>query len=113
MDQTSCLTCCSGQDEIERGETSNSIISYMHETTLPEENVRRYFKTLIDKEWRILNKYLVMDSIFPKSFVQVAINLVRSAHCIYQYGDGYGRQDNISRRRIESLLVYTFPTNVS
>ncbi|ESW22197.1 hypothetical protein PHAVU_005G135200 [Phaseolus vulgaris] len=100
-------------DEIERGETSNSIISYMHETTLPEENVRRYFKTLIDKEWRILNKYLVMDSIFPKSFVQVAINLVRSAHCIYQYGDGYGRQDNISRRRIESLLVYTFPTNVS
>nr|ARG42164.1 TPS7 [Phaseolus lunatus] len=95
-------------DEIERGETSNSIVSYMHETSLPEEKVREYFKTLIDKEWKTLNKYLVMDSIFPKSFVEVVINLVRSGHYIYQYGDGYGRQNNTLKSQIESLLEYPF-----
>ncbi|KAK7335686.1 hypothetical protein VNO80_27668 [Phaseolus coccineus] len=95
-------------DEIERGETSNSIISYMHETSLSEENAREYFKTLIDKEWKNLNKYLVTDAVFPKSFVHVAINFARSGHYIYQYGDGFGRQNNILKSQIESLLVHPF-----
>jgi len=109
VNQSLCLTCCFGQDEIERGETSNSIVSYMHETGLSEENVRQYFKTLMEKEWKNLNKYLVKDSIFPKSFVQVVINLARSGHFVYQYGDGFGRQNNISKSRITSFLMYPFP----
>ena len=108
MDEISCLTCCSGQDEIERGETSNSIVSYMHETSLPKEKAYEYFKILIDKEWKNLNKYLIMDSIFPKSFVHVAINFARSGHYIYHYGDGFGRQNNTLKSRIESVLVYPF-----
>ncbi|RDX62600.1 Isoprene synthase, chloroplastic, partial [Mucuna pruriens] len=92
-------------DEIERGQTSVSIVSYLHETGLSKENAYEYYKTLIEKEWQILNKYLVMDSIFPKSFVKVAINLARISQYIYQYGDGYGRQNNISKSRIKSLLV--------
>ncbi|WVZ01637.1 hypothetical protein V8G54_027706 [Vigna mungo] len=96
------------KDEIERGETSNSIVSYMHETGLPEENVRQYFKTLMEKEWKNLNKYLVMDSIFPKSFVQFVINVVRSGHFVYQHGDGFGRQNNITKSTIKSILMYPF-----
>ncbi|CAJ1956398.1 unnamed protein product [Sphenostylis stenocarpa] len=92
-------------DEIERGETLNSIVSYMHETSLSEENVREYIETVIDKEWRNLNKYLVMDSMFSKSFVQVTINLVRIVQCIYQYGDGFTQQDSRSKSRIKSLLI--------
>jgi len=80
----------------------------MHETSLPEEDAREYFKTLIDKEWKNLNKYLVMNSIFPKSFVQVAINFARGSHYIYHYGDGVGRQNNTIKSRIESMLVYPF-----
>ncbi|XP_047150932.1 isoprene synthase, chloroplastic-like [Vigna umbellata] len=95
-------------DEIERGETSNSIVSYMHETGLPEEDARQYFKTLMEKEWKNLNKYLIMDSIFPKSFVQVVINVVRSGHFIYQNGDGFGRQNNITKSTIKSVLMYPF-----
>lgn len=108
MDRTSWLNCacfCSRQDEIERGETSISILSYLHQTGLSQEHGRQYCKTLIDKEWHNLNKYLAMDSIFPKSFTQGAINLARITECVYQYGDGYGRQDNISKSRIKSLLV--------
>ncbi|RDX57825.1 Isoprene synthase, chloroplastic, partial [Mucuna pruriens] len=92
-------------DEIKRGETSNSIISYLNETNLSEENARQYYKILIDKEWQNLNKYLVMDSTFSKSFIQVAINLVRIVQCVYQYGDGFGRPDNVSKSRIKSLLI--------
>ncbi|XP_014496709.1 isoprene synthase, chloroplastic-like [Vigna radiata var. radiata] len=95
-------------DEIERGETSNSIVSYMHETGLPEENARQYFKTLMEKEWKNLNKYLIMDSIFPKSFVQFVINVVRSGHFVYQHGDGFGRQNNITKSTIKSVLMYPF-----
>ncbi|XP_068498658.1 isoprene synthase, chloroplastic-like [Phaseolus vulgaris] len=95
-------------DEIRRGETSNSIVSYMHETSLPKEKAREYFQTLIDKEWKNLNKYLVMDSIFSKSFVQLAINFARSGHYIYHYGDGFGRQNNTLKSQIESVLVYPF-----
>jgi len=108
LDQTSCLTCCFGQDEIERGETSNSIVSYMHETGLPEENARQHFKTLMEKEWKNLNKYLIKNSIFPKSFVQVVINLAWSGHFIYQYGDGFGRQTNTLKNTIKSVLMYPF-----
>nr|KYP44299.1 hypothetical protein KK1_034212 [Cajanus cajan] len=98
-------------DEIERGETTNSVLCYLHETGVSEENAREYLRTLIDKAWKNINKYLVMDSTFPKSYVQVAINLARIAQCTYQYGDGFGRPDNKSKSRIESLLVHPVPVN--
>ncbi|RDX62602.1 Isoprene synthase, chloroplastic, partial [Mucuna pruriens] len=101
-------------DEIERGETSNSIISYLHETGLSKENARQYYTTLIDKEWQNLNKYhyQVMHSIFSKSFIHCVLNFARIAQYTYQYGDGYGRQDDISINRIKLLLVDPIPVNI-
>ncbi|XP_020203436.1 isoprene synthase, chloroplastic [Cajanus cajan] len=91
-------------DEMERGETSNSILSYMNETGNSEEEAREYFKILIDKEWKYLNKFLVMDSPFPKSFIQLIMNIVRICHCAYQNGDGFAQQ-GVLKNRIKSVLV--------
>ncbi|KAL2331795.1 hypothetical protein Fmac_019376 [Flemingia macrophylla] len=91
-------------DEMERGETSNSILSYMNETGHSEEEARQYYKVLIDKEWKYLNQYLVKDSPFPKPFIQLIMNFVRIAHCSYQHGDGFAQQD-VLKCRIKSLLV--------
>lgn len=89
---------------MERGETSNSILSYMNETGNSKEKARQYYKILIDKEWKYLNKFLVMDSPFPKSFIQLIMNFVRISCCTYQNGDGIAQQ-GVLKNRIKSVLV--------
>ncbi|CAJ1961784.1 unnamed protein product [Sphenostylis stenocarpa] len=104
-----CNDWGTSSDEIERGEISSSILSYMHETGFSEEKARLHYKTLIEKEWRKLNKYQVMNSTFSKSFVKVCINHARTAHYTYQIGDGFGRQDAVSKNRIQCLLIDPIP----
>ncbi|KAL2331647.1 hypothetical protein Fmac_019228 [Flemingia macrophylla] len=99
-------------DEIERGEISNSVVSYLHETGLSKENCHQYYKTLIDKEWLNLNKYVAMDSTFSKSYKQFVVNFARLCRYTYLHGDGFARQD-ISKREIESLLVHSIPIDVA
>nr|KYP44298.1 hypothetical protein KK1_034209 [Cajanus cajan] len=99
-------------DEMGRGETSNSILSYMNETGCSEEEARQYCNFLIDKEWKYLNKFLVMDSPFPKSFIQLIMNLLRISHCTYQNGDGFGQQ-GVLKNRIKSVLVNPVSVDVA
>ncbi|CAJ1961782.1 unnamed protein product [Sphenostylis stenocarpa] len=108
-----CNDWGTSSDEIERGEISSSILSYMHETGFSEEKARLHYKTLIEKEWRKLNKYQVMNSTFSKSFVKVCINHARTAHYTYQIGDGFGRQDAVSKNRIQCLLIDPIRVNVA
>ncbi|KAK3007773.1 hypothetical protein RJ639_014749, partial [Escallonia herrerae] len=67
--------------EIERGETANSIRCYMTETGFSEELAREHIKSLVDEAWKKMNKYIVDDSPFPKTFIERAINLARIAQC--------------------------------
>ena len=107
-----CLLFSAMQDEMEWGETTNSITCCMQETGVSEENARKHLRTLIDRAWQKMNRCLVMDSTFPKAFIGVAMNIARIAQCIYQYGDGHGRPDSRSKSRIKSLLVDSIPVNV-
>ncbi|KAK2987985.1 hypothetical protein RJ640_011248 [Escallonia rubra] len=91
--------------EIERGETANSIRCYMTETGLSEELAREHIKSLVDEAWKKMNKYLVDDSPFARTFIERAINLARIAQCTYQYGDGHGAPDTRSKNRITSLII--------
>lgn len=100
-----CNDLGTSTDEMKMGEISTSIASYMHENGLSEEKVHQYFKTLIDKEWQYLNKGQVMGSTLSKSVIQVAIDLGRTARYTYQCGDGIGRQDGITKRRMKLWLV--------
>ncbi|MED6205009.1 hypothetical protein PIB30_014004 [Stylosanthes scabra] len=98
-------------EEMECGETANSITCYMNDAGDSEENARKYLRSMIEEEWKNMNRWLVMDSTFEKSFIEVAMNLARIAQCTYQHGDGHGRPDNASKSRIKSLLFDPIPVN--
>lgn len=91
--------------ELERGETTNSIWCYMQEMGVSELEARKYVIKMIDTTWKKLNKYLVNDSTFNQSFVRMAFNLARMAHCMYHDGDAVGAPDDLSMNRVHSLII--------
>ncbi|XP_060200666.1 terpene synthase 10-like [Lycium barbarum] len=99
------------KDEIERGDAPKSIQCYMMETGNSEENVRGYLRDLIGQTWKQMNKEVLMDrtTSFSKDFVRTAMNFARISQCMYQYGDGYGRPDGETKRRILSLFFEPIP----
>ncbi|CAI9759952.1 unnamed protein product [Fraxinus pennsylvanica] len=99
-----CNDLSSSKAEIERGEIANAISCYMHENGVSEEVAREYIKSLIDENWKMMNKELVSNSIFSKSFIEIAINLARIAQCQYQYGDAHSDPNDITRNRVLSVV---------
>ncbi|CAL9072970.1 unnamed protein product [Musa acuminata var. zebrina] len=75
-----CDDLGTSKDELERGDVPKSIQCYMHESGLSEYAARK-----------------------PKKMI--AINIPRMAHCMYQYGDGYGKPDGVIEDRIGSLFI--------
>ncbi|XP_059281233.1 terpene synthase 10-like [Lycium ferocissimum] len=98
-------------DEIERGDAPKSIQCYMMETGNSEENARVYLRDLIGQTWKKMNKEVLMDrtTSFSKDFVRTAMNFARISQYMYQYGDGYGRPDGETKRRILSLFFEPIP----
>lgn len=94
------------QAELERGETTNAIASYMEEKGVGEERAREELGKLIDAEWKKMNGD---GTVFPKAFKETAINMARVSHCTYQYGDGLGRPDDTAENRIKLLLIDPIP----
>ncbi|XP_027335147.1 isoprene synthase, chloroplastic-like [Abrus precatorius] len=108
-----CNDLATSEAELERGETTNSITSYMHETWTSEEQARQNLRILIDTEWKKMNEEQFLDSKFPKAFMEIAINMARVSHCTYQFGDGLGRPDNTAQNRIKLLLIEPIPISVT
>ncbi|XP_022867529.1 isoprene synthase, chloroplastic-like [Olea europaea var. sylvestris] len=100
-----CNDLSSSKAEIERGETANAISCYMHEKSVSEEVAREYIKSLIDENWKMINKELVSNSIFSKSFIEIAINLAQIAQCHYQYGNAHSDPNDITRNRVLSVII--------
>ncbi|KAE9456159.1 hypothetical protein C3L33_11939, partial [Rhododendron williamsianum] len=91
--------------ELERGESTNSILCYMHETEVSEQEARKHIRSLIEEAWKKMNKERVAaDSPFEKPFIETAFNLARIAQCTYQNGDGHGAPDNKAKNRILSVI---------
>ncbi|KAI3717324.1 hypothetical protein L1987_68879 [Smallanthus sonchifolius] len=93
-------------DEMDRGKSVNAISCYMHEHDVSEEVASEYIKTLIDKAWMKMIKARVLcaEEFANDPFIDMAINLARISHCIYQYGDGYGSPDERVKDRVLSVI---------
>ncbi|OMP12066.1 hypothetical protein CCACVL1_00151, partial [Corchorus capsularis] len=92
-------------DELETGESANSITCYMKETGCSEAMARQHINGLIDESWKRMNKCQIDGSPFGKHLVETAINLARISHCTYQHGDAHGRPDSKSKNRVVSLII--------
>ncbi|WCJ31210.1 Myrcene synthase chloroplastic [Euphorbia peplus] len=97
-------------DELKRGDVPKSIQCYMNDNGASEEEARQHIHYLIGETWKKLNKKSHVHSLLlPKVFIGIAMDLARTAQCIYQNGDGYGIQDCETKDHVLSLLVQPIP----
>ncbi|XP_017978074.1 PREDICTED: alpha-farnesene synthase [Theobroma cacao] len=95
--------------EKERGDAPSSILCYMREVDVSEEEGQEHIKDTITGAWKKINSQcLSSPSPLLQSFVKVTANVARMVHCLYQFGDGFGIQDRETRRHILSLLIEPF-----
>ncbi|XP_022721028.1 alpha-farnesene synthase-like [Durio zibethinus] len=95
--------------EKERGDASSSILCYMREVNASEEKAREHIKEMITDTWKKINGQCFSNqSPLLQTFVKVTTNVARMVHCLYQFGDGFGIQDQETRRHILSLLIEPF-----
>nr|GME04744.1 (-)-alpha-terpineol synthase-like [Ipomoea batatas]GME16539.1 (-)-alpha-terpineol synthase-like [Ipomoea batatas] len=99
------------KDELERGDIPKSIQCYMQEKGCSEEDARNYMHKVVETTWKKMNKHFILtdDSNLPKDYKRMALNHARISQCMYQYGDGYGRPDGITKDRINSLFFQPIP----
>nr|GMD18121.1 (-)-alpha-terpineol synthase-like [Ipomoea batatas] len=96
-------------DEMARGDTSKSIQCYMQETGRSEDDAHNMMREMVEETWKKMNKEILMDTHFCRDYVHTAMNLARISQCMYQYGDGYGRPDGVTKDRIKSLFFEPIP----
>lgn len=74
----------------------------MNETGASEADAREYIKYLISATWKKMNEDRVASSPFSQIYIEIALNLARTAQCIYQHGDGYGAGNRETKDRVLS-----------
>ncbi|KAI4331816.1 hypothetical protein L6164_016771 [Bauhinia variegata] len=94
--------------ERERGDAASSILCYMKEMTVSEEEARNHIKCMIRNAWRKINEECFTKVGSSQQFVSLAANAARVAHTLYQNGDGFGIQDRDIKQQILSLVVEPF-----
>nr|QWD59172.1 terpene synthase 3 [Aconitum carmichaelii] len=99
-----CNDIATSSAELERGDVSSAIQCCMCEMNTSEEIARAKIKELISEMWKKLNKS-VYDSPFEDSFINIVLNNARTAHSIYQHGDGIGVQHKEAKKRLVELLA--------
>lgn len=94
--------------EGERGDVAKSIQCYMEEKGVSEEEAQDYIKGLISYSWKKMNQESAKPSI-PKSIVNMCLNMARTAHCIFEHGDGIGNSIGVTKDRLISLIANPIP----
>ena len=96
------------QAEKERGDAASSIVCYMNEMDVSEEEARKYIQDMINNEWKKINGHCSTRVASLEPFLTQARNAARVAHTLYQNGDGFGIQDRDIKKHILLLVVEHF-----
>uniref|UniRef100_A0A9I9DTB7 Terpene synthase 10-like n=1 Tax=Cucumis melo TaxID=3656 RepID=A0A9I9DTB7_CUCME len=89
-------------EEAKRGEVAKSIQCYMNDTGASEQEARRYLKDFIMESWKKLNEEvqtLNNSPLLSKSFIEIALNVARISHTVYQHRDGHTVEDHETKDR--------------
>ena len=92
------------QEELKNEDISKSIECYMKENQASEKKAREYIQLLVDEAWKEMNMARLAYSPLSPKFQEIAINFARTAHCMYQHGDGHGHQNSEMDKHISDLL---------
>ena len=77
----------------------------MNESGASEVEACEHINSLIRETWKKMNEE-ARNSPYPKSFIQVAMNLARMSLCLYQNGDAHSLQDSEIKNSVRSLLFH-------
>ncbi|XP_073525768.1 uncharacterized protein [Phyllobates terribilis] len=92
--------------ELKRGDSPSSILCYMREVGVTEEEARIKIKKIILTTWNKINMELLKESSTVQLNVKIQIvNTARVAHCFYHTGDGFGDQDGDIKNQIKNMLI--------
>ncbi|RHN44251.1 putative alpha-farnesene synthase [Medicago truncatula] len=94
--------------ERERGDAASSIVCYMNERNVSEEEARKHIQDIINNAWKRINGHCSNQDAFMEPFFNQARNAARVAHTLYLNGDGFGIQDRDIKKHILSLVVEPF-----
>ncbi|KAM1373239.1 hypothetical protein ACFX2I_023964 [Malus domestica] len=89
--------------ESERGDMAKSECC-MEERGISEEEAQDCINELICYSWKKINEESSKTAI-PKSIVKMSLNMARTAHSIFQHGDGIGTSIGVTKDRLISLIV--------
>ncbi|RXH68071.1 hypothetical protein DVH24_028218 [Malus domestica] len=96
--------------EGERGDVAKSVECCMKERGVSEEEAQDYINELICYSWTKINEESSKTAI-PKSIVKLSLNMARTAHSIFQHGDGIGTSIGVTKDRLISLISNPIPIN--
>ncbi|WRX26709.1 Terpene synthase [Theobroma cacao] len=96
-------------DKLKRGDVAKSIQCYMHENDVSEEASREHIRNLMREAWKKVNVHRAAVYPLSQNVTGIILNLVRTAHCIYQHGDGHGFQNHKTKDHAMSLLFDPIP----
>ncbi|KAL3850834.1 hypothetical protein ACJIZ3_012716 [Penstemon smallii] len=95
--------------ELERGDAPSSILCYMRESNVTEEEARGHIRNIITYSWKKINDSFISSSRSEQPILKYIINAARVVNFIYQDGDGFGDQDRETRDQILSCLIQPLP----
>ncbi|KAK2642369.1 hypothetical protein Ddye_024132 [Dipteronia dyeriana] len=96
-------------DELQRGDVLKAVQCYMNDTGSSEEVAREHVKHIVRMMWKKVNVHCSTETDLSKLSIQLILNLVRMAHCIYLHGDGHGVPDTVTKDQALSLLFEPLP----
>lgn len=100
---------------MKRGDVPKSIQCYMNEKgNVSEEETREHIRFLIKETWELMNSAEKENSLFCETFIGIAKNIARTAHCMYLKGDSHGIQNTDVKSSISKILFdpVTIPNKV-
>ncbi|KAF7848704.1 hypothetical protein BT93_L1721 [Corymbia citriodora subsp. variegata] len=102
-----CNDLRTSKAEIDRGDAPSSVVCYMREAKVSEDVARKHMKGLINQAWKNMNAHCFHNAETPllQSYIDVTVNAARSAHMLYQFGDGFGIQNGNIGQRILSTVI--------
>lgn len=95
------------QKELERGDIVKAMQCYMIERGASEEIAREAVERIVHEAWKSMNEreFDEYPDFMTRSFVRACLNIARSSHCFYRYGDGYGNPGRETKDHVTSLIV--------
>ncbi|KAG8385684.1 hypothetical protein BUALT_Bualt03G0070700 [Buddleja alternifolia] len=95
--------------ELERGDAPSSILCYMRESNVGEEESREHIGKIVTRSWKETNGLFISSPHCQQPMIRYVINAARVANFIYQNGDGFGVQDRETREQVLSCLIDPLP----